>query len=119
MIHADHVYDKVYLCREPVDMRKSINGLAELVEAVLARNPMSGHWFVFINKRRDKIKLLYWTRTGFCLWYKRLEQQRFKWPRHLDGQPITLGMDQLRWLLDGYDLSKLKPHKTLRYSAIG
>jgi transposase len=118
MIHADIVHDHVYLCREPVDMRKSINGLSIMVEEVLTLNPFSGHWFVFCNRRRDKVKLLYWSRNGFCLWYKRLEKQRFKWPRHLDGEPITLTPDELRWLLDGYDLAKLKPHQKLLYESV-
>lgn len=118
MIHVDTVYDKVYLCREPVDLRRSIDGLAVLVEGVLAHNPFSGHWFVFTNRRRDKVKVLYWARNGFCLWYKRLEKQRFKWPQHLDGQPITLSPDELRWLLDGVDLSRLKAHRPLHYSTL-
>ncbi len=118
MIHADIVHDCVYLCRDPVDMRKSINGLSVMVKEVLVLNPFSGHWFVFCNRRRDKVKLLYWSRNGFCLWYKRLEKQRFKWPRHLDGEPITLTPDELRWLLDGYDLAKLKPHLKLRYESV-
>lgn len=118
MIHLDTVHDKVYLCREPVDLRRSIDGLAVWVEQVLAHNPFSGHWFVFTNRRRDKVKILYWARNGFCLWYKRLEKQRFKWPQHLDGQPITLSSDELRWLLDGYDLSRLKAHRALHYSTL-
>ena len=118
MIHADVVREHVYLCREPVDMRKSINGLSMMVEAVLAHNPFSGHWFVFTNRRRDKLKLLYWSRNGFCLWYKRLEKQRFKWPTHLSGEPITLTQDELRWLLDGYDLAQLKTHQRLHYESV-
>jgi len=59
MIHADIVHDHVYLCREPVEMRKSINGLSIMVEEVLARNAFSGHWFVFCNRHPDKLKLLY------------------------------------------------------------
>ena len=110
--------EKIYLCREPVDFRKSINGLSLLVEELLLENPLSGHWFVFTNRQRNKVKLLYWSRNGFCLWYKRLEKQRFKWPTHLSGQPVRLSSDQLRWLLDGYDLSKLKPHKTLTYTSV-
>ncbi len=118
MMHPDPRIEKVYLCREAVDMRKSINGLSVLVEAVLKLNPFSAHWFVFCNRRRDKVKILYWERNGFCLWYKRLEKQRFKWPVHLDGEVITLRSEQLKWLLDGYDLSRMKPHKKLYFSSV-
>ena len=72
--------ERIYLCREFVDMRKSINGLSVLVESVLQFDPFSSHLFVFCNKKRDKIKMLIWERNGFVLWYKRLEKQRFKWP---------------------------------------
>ncbi len=113
MIHADIVHDHVYLCHEPVDIRQSINGLSIVVKEMLAHNPFSGHWFVFFNRRRDKLKLLYWSHNGFCLWYKRLEKQRFKSPQHLNSEPITLSLDELRWLLDGYDLAKAKTTPTL------
>jgi len=66
----------VYLHREPVDFRKSINGLSVIVESEMALSPLSGALFVFCNKKRDKLKLLYWDRTGFALWYKRLEQEK-------------------------------------------
>ena len=80
----------VYLCKQPVDMRKSINGLAALVEGMLALNPFSEHLFIFANRRRDKLKILYWERSGFVLWYKRLERERFKWPVHLAGDVVTM-----------------------------
>ena len=68
---------EVYLCCDIVDMRKSINGLSAIVEQELEVSPFSTHLFVFCNRRRDKIKILYWERSGFVLWYKRLEKQRF------------------------------------------
>ena len=105
----------VYLCREPVDFRKSIDGLSALVEGVLAMSPFSEHLFCFINRRRDKVKILYWERAGFCLWYKRLEKGRFHWPRFRDGEVITLTGQELNWLLDGINLQYLKPHPRLSY----
>ena len=66
----------VYLHRDPVDFRKSINGLSVIVESEMAHSPLSGALFVFCNGRRDKLKCLYWDRSGFALWYKRLEQER-------------------------------------------
>ncbi|MEO3684501.1 IS66 family insertion sequence element accessory protein TnpB [Shewanella vesiculosa] len=70
----------VYLHRTPVDYRKSINGLAIIVEQQLSLQATDGCVFVFCNKGRDKLKILYWDNTGFALWYKRLEQDKFKWP---------------------------------------
>jgi len=113
-----HDLPKVYLCRDVVDMRKSINGLSVLVEGYLMLNPFEPHLFAFCNRRRDKVKILYWEGNGFVVWYKRLEKARFYWPREMDGDVITLTGQQLNWLLDGYDLSKLKPHKKLSYSTV-
>lgn len=108
----------VYLHREPVDFRKSINGLAVLVEGGMGLSALSGALFVFCNRKRDKLKILYWDRTGFALWYKRLEQDRFKWPRRLSEPVITLREDQLHWLLDGYDIARMQPHATLHYQTL-
>ena len=108
---------EVYLYREPVDMRKSVNGLAILVEAGLQLNPFSTHLFAFTNRGRDKIKILYWESSGFVLWYKRLEQARFIWPQD-DVTVVSLSGQQLNWLLDGYDINRLKPHDKLSYSAV-
>lgn len=68
---------RAYICREPVDMRKSIDTLSYLVEPLLAQKPASGNLFVFVGRDRTKVKCLYWDRTGFALWYKRLEQGHF------------------------------------------
>ena len=69
---------RVYLAKEPADMRKSYDGLSALVAGVLELDPLSGHLFVFINKRRDRIKILYWDRDGLAIWYKRLEAGTFQ-----------------------------------------
>ena len=70
----------IYLCQDPVDFRLGINGLSVLVEATLNFDPFSRNLFCFVNKSRTQIKVLYWQRSGFCLWLKRLEEERFKWP---------------------------------------
>ncbi|WP_323084337.1 IS66 family insertion sequence element accessory protein TnpB [Providencia alcalifaciens] len=93
----------IYLCADFVDFRKSINGLAALVEADLDLPVLSGALFVFCNKARDKLKLLYWDHTGFALWYKRLDKQKFKWPK-LQASAISLTEEQLQWLLSGFDV---------------
>ena len=107
----------VYLCRDAVDFRKGINGLAVLVEETLQLDPFSEHLFVFCNRSRNRIKILYWERTGFCLWQKRLERDRFAWPRD-DEVLVTLTAKQLNWLLDGVDLWALRPHKRLAYRSV-
>lgn len=94
----------IYLYRDAVDFRKSINGLAIIVEQDLARSPFDPGLFLFTNKNRDKLKLLYWDNTGFALWYKRLEKHRFKWPRKNDTLEMALSEQQLCWLLEGYDV---------------
>lgn len=110
---------RVYLCREPVDMRKSIDGLSVLVQEALELNPFEEAVFVFCNRARDKVKILAWERNGFVLWYKRLESERFKWPQALGETPLRLTSEQLNWLLDGYDIALMKPHKALNYQSVG
>ena len=107
---------KVYLHREPVDGRKAINGLALLVEQVLGLNPFEPAIYVFSNRRRDRIKLLLWDRTGFWLMTKRLEADRFCWPK--DVPLITLTVEQLHWLLAGIDLAAMRPHPQRIYAKV-
>jgi transposase len=99
-----------YLCRDPIDFRAGINALSVLVEAILKFDPFSRNLYGFVNKRRNQIKVLYWQRSGFCLWQKRLEEERFQWAFHLEGPVITLTEEQFAWLLEGLDLKQLRPH---------
>jgi len=99
----------IYLHREPVDFRKSINGLALIVEQEMKLAPMSTALFVFCNKNRDRMKALYWDRTGFCLWYKRLEKDKFKWPLKYPGRTMTLNEADWNRLLSGYDILGHRP----------
>ena len=108
---------EVYLYRGIVDMRKSIDGLAAVVEQELGLSPFQPSLFIFCNRKRDKVKLLYWDRSGFALWYKRLEKERFPWPnRELEGALQMTGRE-LNWLLDGIDLFRVRPHETLSYTS--
>ena len=109
---------EVYLCREVVDFRKSINGLSILVEGQLGLNPFGPQLFVFCNRKRDKLKILYWERSGFVLWYKRLEKQRFPWPNRDKTDVVTMTGRELNWLLDGIDLFRIKPHEELSYENV-
>ena len=109
---------EVFLCREVVDFRKSINGLSALVEEHLGLSPFGSQLFVFCNRRRDKLKILYWERSGFVLWYKRLEKQRFPWPSRDKSDVLTMTGRELNWLLDGIDLFRIKPHEELSYEKV-
>lgn len=105
----------VYLAVGNTDMRKAINGLCILVEQAMELNPFSGDLFVFCNRKRTIIKILYWDHNGFCLWHKRLEKHRFKWPRSRE-EVIAIGARQLNWLLAGLDFTSA--HQRLSYSAV-
>lgn len=111
-------FKNVYLHRGFVDFRKSINGLSEIVESEMNLDLFSSALFVFCSKTRDKIKILYWDQSGFALWYKRLEKEKFKWPKKIDKETIALSTKELSFLLDGYDILKMKPHQTLKYDCV-
>lgn len=111
-------FDRVYLHRNFVDFRKSINGLSIIVEQEMVLSPYDSGLFVFCNKGRDKLKLLYWDKTGFCLWYKRLEKDKFQWPKKHADQVIKLDSEQMNWLLRGFDINSMKPHKSQQYTQL-
>jgi transposase len=110
-----HDLPAVYLHRDPVDFRKAINGLAVIIEQSMAHSPFEDALFVFSNRRADKLKVVYWDETGFCLWYKRLEKHRFKWPKRDEGAVVTLSEEQFHWLLRGLDIRRMQGHERLEY----
>ena len=111
-------FSSVYLHRDVVGFRKSINGLSVIVEQDMGLSPYDAALFVFCNKRRDELKILYWDKTGFSLWYKRLEQDKFKWPKKSLSEVVTLSSEQMDWLLRGFDISKIQPHASQQYGAL-
>ncbi len=92
---------RVFVCGLPVDMRKSFDGLQALARQQLRQDPLSGHLFVFVNRRGTQIKILYWDRSGFCIWAKRLEQGVF-W-RWSQPPPAALDWTRLKLLLEGIE----------------
>ena len=110
-------FEGIYLHRLPVDGRKGINGLVLLIESQMGC-ATSGSLFVFTNRRRDVVKIVYWDRSGFALWMKRLERERFRWPVKMGEDTVPLRAEQLSWLLDGYDIVQMKPHATLVYGSV-
>jgi transposase len=103
----------VFLHREAVDCRKSINGLAALVEQSLQLDPLARAVYAFTNRRRDRVRLLLWDRNGFWILAKRLEQDRFKWPS--GAGVLQLTTEQLHWLLEGIDIVAMQRHPQRHY----
>ena len=109
---------RVFLFTEPVDMRKSFRGLCQLAESVLKEDPASGHWFAFINRRQDRLKLLGWDGQGFWIWYKRLESGAFEKPTADQNQvQMEIDVTQLSLIINGIDLRSAKRRR--RYKRAG
>ena len=107
---------KVYLCTQPTDMRRGFDGLSGMAQSLMQQNPLSGHLFVFRNRNRDKLKILYWDQDGLAIWYKRLEQGTFQFPT--DGKPkeelaagVEISNSELSLLLGGIDLRTARRRK--------
>jgi transposase len=96
---------KVYLCTVPCDMRRAFDGLAMMAEHVIGCNPFSGHLLVFCNRRSDRLKILYWDRDGWAIWYKRLEEGTYQFPFAATGRQ-EIAAWELAVLLEGIDLKK-------------
>lgn len=106
---------KVYLALGTTDMRKSINGLSLLVEEQYDLDLFAGNLFAFCNRRRDMVKILYWSGNGFCIWLKRLEEDQFRWPDS-EQEVMEISPAALEWLLHGLDLRQA--HRQLDYGAV-
>lgn len=115
---------RIFLATEPVDMRKSIDGLVGLVTSVLHQDPLSGFLFVFRGRRGDRLKILVWDRSGFWLWYKRLEKGRFLFPKW-GATSREIEATHLSLLLEGLDLEAASraprpfPHRSGMQAATG
>ena len=112
---------RVFLATEPTDMRKGFDGLFAIVETVITEDPFSGHLFVFRNRRRDRLKVLWWDRDGLAIFYKRLERGSYQFPTDtivrkssgltsdiLNSQRCEIRADELSLLLEGIDLASVK-----------
>lgn len=109
--------EKVYLATGSTDMRKSINGLAAIVQKSFELDPFSNSLFVFCNKGRNKLKILHWQHNGFWLHYRRLEKGVFQWPQEGNNN-LMLSYRELQWLLDGLSLNQKQAHKKVGASVI-
>jgi transposase len=103
---------QVFVCVQPTDMRRSFDGLSGMVRQVLSQDPLSGALFLFRNRSRDRLKILYWDRDGLAIWYKRLEKGSFQFPTDLksssDIGSCQITSEELSLLLDGIDLSSVQ-----------
>jgi transposase len=103
---------RIFLAADATDMRKGFDALQGLVTSVLEKDPLSGHLFLFINRRRDKLKILYWDTDGLAIWYRRLEQGTFQIPKLADDQrSVEIRSDELTMLLRGIDLTSVRRRK--------
>ena len=107
---------KVFLCTAPTDMRRGFDGLSGMAESLMQQDPLSGHLFVFRNRNRDKLKILYWDQDGLAIWYKRLEQGTFQFPTDGNTQEevaagVEISNSELSLLLGGIDLRTARRRK--------
>jgi transposase len=108
---------KVHIALGVTDMRKSINGLSAIVQENFNLDPFSGQLFVFCNRQRNIIKILYWQYNGFCLWQKRLEKHKFTWPKS-QKEVLEINNRELNWLLDGLSIHQKQAHEQLTYTSV-
>jgi transposase len=111
-------FSQVFIHRAPVDMRRGINGLCDLVESAQMGDLTGKNLFVFCGRRRNSIKVLYFDRSGFCLWQKRLDRDLFPWPKKLSEEVVSLTPQQFSWLMEGFDVWKIKPFADAKFERV-
>ena len=103
---------RIFVSTQPTDMRRSFDGLAMMTRENMGQDPLSGHLFVFFNRRGDRVKIMFWDRSGFCIWYKRLEQGVFRLPQSIVNMPNPeVEIADLSLILEGIDLSSARRRK--------
>lgn len=118
---------RIFICTEPADMRRSFDGLARMVEEFLGDDPLSGHLFVFKNKRGDRVKILYWDGDGPAIWYKRLEEGTFRFPdpreaavkSRAGSHGVEVRASEMAMLLDGIDPTRVQRRRRYQRPASG
>jgi transposase len=106
---------KVFVNLTPTDMRKSINGLSAMILDVFSKAPQSKHLFLFYNKTRNKVKLIFWDKNGFVLYYKQMEKGKFKLNHRLKDGVLEINENELQWLLAGLDFQRMSKFNELNY----
>ena len=109
---------RIFVATGATDMRKGFTGLQGIITSHLEQDPLSGHLFLFVNRRRDKLKILYWDGDGLAIWYKRLEQGTFQMPAIKDDQKMAvIRSEELTMLLRGIDLNSAKRRKRFAFAS--
>jgi transposase len=111
-------FEKIFIHRDPVDMRRGISGLCDLVQATSMGDLSGKNLFLFCGKRRNSLKILYFDRSGFCLWQKRLETELFPWPKKSTKEIVDITPEQLMWLLEGIDVWKMKKFSEIKFERV-
>ncbi len=114
---ASQSFQAIFLYKPFVDMRKSFNGLCQIIESEFGLNPCDGGLFVFVSRDRSIIKAIYWDESGFAIWHKRLEKEKYTWLRRHEGPYLAISSSQLDWLLAGLDIEESKPHEKLNFAS--
>jgi transposase len=107
---------RIFLCTRPTDLRKSFDGLTGLVRECFGQDPLTGHLFLFVNRRRDRLKILYFDRDGLAIWYKRLEAGTFEMPSTAEPDGIELQAAQLAMILSGIDMRSAHRRKRFQHA---
>jgi hypothetical protein len=110
-------FDNIFFYRPFVDFRKGIVGLCSVVQDEMNLNPFEKYLFIFSNSKKNKIKALYWDKTGFALWIKYLEEDKYRWPIHLEEDVLTVDIKKLNQFLIGFNPWQI-PHENKKYSII-
>lgn len=106
---------KIFVKPGPTDFRKQINGLSIIVQEEMALDPLNGNLYIFCNKSRNRLKILYWDKTGFAMWLKRLERGKFPWPKN-NEEALEIDQEKMKMILCGIDF--WNAHKELKFSKI-
>jgi transposase len=114
---AIHQFEQIYIYRPFIDFRIGIFGLSSFVQEKMNLNPFEKYLFLFSNRQRNRIKALYWDQTGFALWFKCLEREKYKWPFHLTEDHIVVNRENLEFFLLGLDPWQT-PHKKLHFNSV-
>lgn len=111
-------FREVYVHVAPIDFRIRRIGLASYIQNVTQRSFFDGALFVFRNRNKSSLRIVYWDRTGTAMWEKQLEKEKFPWPSDERGDYVSVTSDELEMLLEGIDFSKIRRHKTLTFSHV-
>lgn len=117
IINLDEI-DGIYMATGPTDLRKGIDGYSAIVSSKMELDPFEKNLYLFSNRMKDKIKILYWDGNGFWLFYKRLESGKFRWLKENEELTLNLTFQQFRWLLEGLDIHQKRAFKPMKNKVV-